>query len=315
MLRQRLISGTLLALGIVALLALDGWLAERVAPGPRDSLAAAAAAWLANGAVCTAIVLVLTLLATRELLRFASSAGDSRAFAGVAYVFSAGLVVGPYVSFNLRADAPWHDESWGIMWLAIALGLAFVLQAAYRRSERAIVNLAVTIFITFYAGGLAGHMTKLRMEIGGWDGMAVLLFSMFVVKMTDVGAFFVGGLLGRHKLIEWLSPKKTWEGLAGGVLTAVVSAIAVGAVLDHQHLHLSRGWLAYPGGMIVFGMLMAAAAVAGDLFASLLKRDAALKDSGRAIPGMGGILDVLDSPLLAAPAAWFFWTRLAPLAG
>ena len=73
---------------------------------------------------------------------------------------------------------------------------------------------------------------------------------------------------------------------------------------------LPDGLLAYPWGLVLFGLLMAIFSVAGDLTASLLKRDAAVKDSGQVIPGMGGVLDVLDSPLLAAPVAWFFWTRL-----
>lgn len=315
---KRLVSGFSLALSVVALLALDGWLAASSSslppsPGPGDSLVHA----LCNGAISTAIVLVFAMLATRELLRFAVHTGDCRPFSGVAYFFGAGLVLGPFAALNLPHSSGAHDESWGMFWIALALAIAFLLQTYYRRAERAMVNLASTIFIIFYAGGLAGFMTKLRVEVGGVQGMALLLFSIFVVKMTDVGAYFVGTFLGRNKMIEWLSPKKTWEGLVGGVVVAVGCAVGIGLWLQTQGLLQlpDQGLLSAPGGLLLFGVLMAAGSVAGDLFASLLKRDAAMKDSGHSIPGMGGILDVLDSPLLAAPIAWFFWTRIVPQGG
>ncbi len=318
-LKHRLLVGTFLALLVIGVLIVDAWLSVRLAASvPKPGLIAR---WAQSGLLCTLVVLAFSTLATRELLRFARATGDCRPFPVVAYVFGAGLVFGPYISFNLHAETAWYDESWGMMWLAIALGLAFILQAAYRRSEHAMVNLAATLLIIFYAGGLAGYLTKLRMELGGERGIALLLFSVFVVKMTDVGAYFVGRAFGRTKLIAWLSPGKTWEGLMGGVLVAVISSVAVGLALGRyglHHLHIavpSIPWIqlgALPS-LVLFGLLMAAVSVAGDLFASLLKRDAAMKDSGSSLPGMGGVLDVLDSPLLAAPAAWFFWTRLAQI--
>ncbi len=315
MLRLRLIFGTMLALAVLGLLLLDGWLAGLTPPDwSLPGLGVNPGRWLCNGAVCTAVVLAFTLAATRELLRFAAATGHSRPLPLVTYVFGAGLALGPYVTFNLAPTARWHDESWGMFWLAVGLALAFYLQTARRRFEQAMVNLSATLFITFYGGGLAGYMTKLRMEVGGQQGVLLLLFSIFVVKMTDVGAFAIGSLFGRHKLIVWLSPGKTWEGLIGGATVALLCALGVGHWLHRSGVATLRdadfGHLAW---LLVFGVLMAVHAVAGDLFASLLKRDADVKDSGRSIPGMGGILDVLDSPLLAAPAAWFFWTRLAPL--
>jgi phosphatidate cytidylyltransferase len=308
---QRLIFGGLLSTIILALLYADGRLSELVPHG--SASLKTAQDWLRNGAIITIMILLFALLTTRELLRFARATGHSNPFPIVAYVFAAGLVLGPYVNFNLHAGARWSDESWGMMWLALALGMGFYIQATWRRSEHAMVNLASTIFIIFYAGGLAGFMTKLRMEVGGFAGMAVLTLSMIVVKMTDVGAYFVGRLTGRHKLIEWLSPKKTWEGFYGGYAVALACSLILGGWLHYLGIiPLGRTWLGFPGGLIVMGLMLATAAVAGDLFASLLKRDAAMKDSGTGLPGMGGVLDVMDSPLLGAPAAWFFWTRLIP---
>lgn len=302
MLSQRLISGTVLAIAIIGLVLLDGWLSTRVrADGP--------AAWFGNGAITAAVVLTLTLLTVRELNTLAH-AHNLRPLRFEAYLFAGGLTVGPYISFN--SGDPLYNEAWGMLWLAVALGYTFWMQALRRGTHNAMVNVATTLFILFYAGGLAGYLTKLRMEIGGFEGAVLLLFSVLVVKITDIGAYFTGRLLGRHKLIPWLSPKKTWEGLIGGVVAAVLCAWGVGVLLERN------GWLPAPepvlaSELVVFGLAMALFSIAGDLTASLLKRDAAVKDSGNFVPGMGGILDVFDSPLLAAPAAWFFWTRVAPL--
>jgi phosphatidate cytidylyltransferase len=313
-LRQRVISGSALSAAIIILLLVDGGLSALTpphwtVPGSRFD----AGPWVFHGAISTAIVLLLTVFSVRELVYFYQTAGY-RPFAVEAQLFAAGLVVGPYVSMNLAPSTGWYDESWGIMWLAIALGVSFLHQAVRRGVERAMINPAITIFIIFYAGGLAGYMTKLRMEVGGPPGMAVLLLTVFVVKMTDVGAFFVGRHLGRNKLVEWLSPRKTWEGFVGGLIVAIVSSVAVGSILHFSNLaRFQFGLLTWPWGLVVFGLVMGVFSVAGDLSASLLKRDAAVKDSGNAFPGIGGFLDTFDSPLLAAPVAWFFWTRLIEL--
>lgn len=313
-LRQRLTFGGSLAVGIASLLCADGYLAQHVPPRPHDA-AATVQTWLMNGAISTAIALVLTWLTTGELVRFAKLMGF-HPFAGLARLFAVGLVIGPYVAFNLERTTGSRDEAWGMLWLALALGLAFLLQAAWRRTQGAMVNLATTVFIIFYAGGLAGYMIKLRMEVGGAAGAALLLLSMLVCKLTDTGAFFIGSMVGRNKLIEWLSPKKTWEGFAGGLATAVASAVLVGGWLNHVGIiPLPAGWLGFPWGLVLFGLVMGIVSTAGDLCASLLKRDAAVKDSSQMIPGMGGVLDIFDSPLLTAPLAWFFWTRVMQAGG
>lgn len=320
MLRQRLISGTLLAAALVGLVILDGYLSSKLPQPalPPTGRAADLRFWLLNGALWTTILLVLTVLTIRELLAFARASGLNP-FGRLAFFFAAGLTVGPYIAFNHELLFGWKDESWAMIWIAIALGLGFYLQAARHRTEHAMANLAVTIFIIFYTGGLAGFWTGLRMEVGGWQGATIVLFSIFCVKITDIGAFFIGSRFGRKKLIEWLSPKKTWEGFFGGLASAVLGSVLLGMVLIWTGAIQPDFRPRLPGptvpvhpvlALAIFGLLMGAISVAGDLCASLLKRDAAVKDSGRVIPGMGGILDVIDSPLLAAPVAWFFWTRI-----
>ncbi|MFO0840395.1 MAG: CDP-archaeol synthase [Phycisphaerae bacterium] len=307
-LRNRLFYGGLLALTIIVLLMFDAFLARLAPPRwPLPLIGINLGPFAYRGAPTTLIVLTFTALTVRELVRFARLCG-CQPFGALAQFFSASLVLGPYVAFNLPAI---HDEAWGMMGMSVALATMFLAQAIRRGTQNALLNLSSTVFIVFYAGGLAGFMTKLRMEIGGPAGVYLLLASMFVVKMTDVGAFFVGGALGRNKMIPWLSPKKTWEGLIGGVVVAVLTALALGAWIHLSGAaRLPHGVLGFPLGLVVFGLFMATCSVCGDLCASLLKRDVAVKDSGQAFPGLGGVLDVLDSPLLSAPAAWFFWTRV-----
>jgi phosphatidate cytidylyltransferase len=312
--RNRLLIGIPLALVIILIVCLDGYLStisntrlRELGLDPQWG-----ARWLTNGLIVTLLVLAMTMLATRELLRFAVNAGY-KPFGVLAYVFSAGLVAGPYVAFNMR-EAGLESEGWGLIWLTCAIGAAFFLQAKYRKAFHTMENLAITLFVMFYTGALAGFMVKLRMEAGAMQGVALLLFGVFVVKMTDTGAYFVGSALGKHKMIPWLSPKKTWEGFAGGIVVALVGALAVGTWLESIDLvKFPPGPLQWPVGLIVFGVVMALFSVAGDLCASLLKRDAHLKDSGTSLGGLGGMMDVLDSPLLAAPLAWFFWLRMVPM--
>ncbi|MGD8451710.1 MAG: phosphatidate cytidylyltransferase [Phycisphaerae bacterium] len=311
MLRLRLIFGLLLAGAVVALLVLDAWLATLTPPTwVVPGLGINVAVWLMNGAISTALVAVFVLLAAHELLCFARARGCYPSWV-LTQIGAVGLVIGPYVIFNSQAAAARTGEAWGLFLLCVVLGVSFVRQSWRYGTNQVMSNIAATMFIVLYTGGLGHFMCRLRMEVGGKEGVPLLLFSLFVVKMTDVGAYFAGRLFGRHRMIPWLSPMKTWEGLVGGVLVAAASALGVGHLL-----HVTGAARMGPEGapyvlsLLGFGLLMAALSVAGDLCASLLKRDAAVKDSGEALPGFGGVLDVLDSPLLAAPVAWAFWTRL-----
>jgi len=143
---------------------------------------------------------------------------------------------------------------------------------------------------------------------------------VLVTKSCDIGAYSTGKTLGRHKLISWLSPGKTWEGLIGGMVTAglVTGAIvAVTRVLtspetvvgagERSFMHLAAALSLSMA--VVAGALLGGVGQVGDLLMSLFKRDAQVKDAGSILPGFGGVLDVLDSPLLAAPLA--YWMLLA----
>src|SRR5690606_24242317 len=132
-----------------------------------------------------------------------------------------------------------------------------------------------------------------------------VLFVLLVVKFTDIGAFFGGRAFGRRKLIPWLSPGKTWEGLICGLLTAGAVGAAMAPFISANRTDISG--LEWQKGLI-FGIILGGIGQLGDLLESLMKRDANVKDSGSVIPGFGGILDVIDSPLVAAPFAYLLFS-------
>ena len=136
--------------------------------------------------------------------------------------------------------------------------------------------------------------------------MVALVSLIAVVKMGDIGAYTVGRLIGRHKMAPSISPGKTWEGLAGGLLFSCFgSYLTLGVFAPKLGLETANAmpWI----GWIAYGVAVGAAGVLGDLAESLLKRDARRKDSSDWLPGFGGVLDILDSILGAAPVAYLFW--------
>ncbi len=188
-----------------------------------------------------------------------------------------------------------------LVWLLVSFAAACVLIAARRWASGAIGDIAVTLLIIFYLGLLPHYLLRIRHAGSVW----LLLYFIAVVKFSDIGAYFTGYALGRHKLIEWLSPKKTVEGFAGGILFSMIAStiltqwVGIPMGPDGQALAIR------PAGAAIFGLLMAVLGQAGDLLESLFKRDAEAKDSAAIIPAFGGILDLLDSLLPTAPVAYY----------
>ncbi|MGB7160988.1 MAG: phosphatidate cytidylyltransferase [Tepidisphaeraceae bacterium] len=170
-----------------------------------------------------------------------------------------------------------------------------------KQTQEAIIRMAGTVLATLYLGGLAWFLMALRVKQSNnvVGTTMVILMILLVVKFTDIGAYFGGRKFGKHKLIPWLSPGKTWEGLVCGMLTAGV----VGAICAAAIPYRVEWWKG-----LIFGIVIGGIGQLGDLLESLMKRDAEVKDSGASIPGFGGVLDVIDSPLLAAPFAYLLFS-------
>lgn len=204
-------------------------------------------------------------------------------------------------------------------WVAVGLaaagfGVFCAEMLRYRQPGSATMRLALAIFGIAYAGGLMGFVVQLRLLRGGpWGddgrwGMLALLSMIVVVKTNDIGAYFTGRLCGRTKLAPLLSPGKTWEGVAGGFALSTVATMGMlGPLAAAIGCPSPRGLPAWIGGCLVYALLVGAAGIVGDLAVSLMKRDGDAKHSSTWMPGFGGVLDVLDSILFAAPVAFLLW--------
>ena len=164
--------------------------------------------------------------------------------------------------------------------------------------------IAFTLFGVVYIPWLFLFMAKMlyltpRSAEGFTTGQYLVLFVIAVTKFTDVGAFLCGSLFGRTPFFPNISPKKTWEGIVGGVVLGVVIGAAVFHFLSRQLPHFSMTLVC------CLSFVLAIAGVAGDLAESLLKRSVHSKDSGHVLPGIGGGMDLIDSLLFTLPLSYF----------
>lgn len=209
-------------------------------------------------------------------------------------------------------------------WLALGLiaGLILALFGEVRRYDgkwHSTLNLALEAFTVLYLGGALGFIVQLRLLSGGVfgsdgrSGMLALVSLIAIVKMSDIGQYTVGRLIGRHKLAPLVSPGKTWEGAVGGVVFAILAAAIVfgwaAPQITNSSTNLDSLLSDYPrlARVAAYAIALTASGILGDLAESVLKRDAGLKDSSNWMPGFGGVLDLLDSLLGAAPVAYVFW--------
>jgi phosphatidate cytidylyltransferase len=300
-LRNRLTYGPLMLLGLFGLLWLDHFI-ERITRGAIELREGHYPAGI--GGVGLVILLFLILpLATGEVATI-FAAERVKPYRAISMLGSGCLLLHAFLtqfpSFQRIATSTLAFIIVFVMLLAAAS------RAARRQSQEAITHMAGTVLATLYLGGMGWFLVALRVK-RAFDSAGnpqfigsttVVLMILLVVKFTDIGAYFGGRALGRHKLIAWLSPGKTWEGLACGLLTAGLVGMASAPRLSHLSV----------GKAFCFGVIIGGIGQLGDLLESMLKRDADVKDSGHLIPGFGGILDVIDSPLLAAPFAYLLFS-------
>jgi phosphatidate cytidylyltransferase len=212
----------------------------------------------------------------------------------------------PIVWTNYPPDWPLQPADWIGLALAVAVVVAFAGEMLrYNKPGGVIVHVALTLLAVCYVGLMMAFAARLRVFGGNEVGMAALLSFVVVTKCSDIGAYACGRMLGRHKLVPRLSPGKTVEGAVGGVAAACLASLVVfryvvPALTGSTGQCVWWSWLSY-------GVLLAFAGMFGDLAESLLKRDMNRKDSSNLIPGMGGVLDFLDSLLFAAPVAYACW--------
>ena len=166
-------------------------------------------------------------------------------------------------------------------------------------------NLSVTCFCLCYLGLGLLFLVLIRLQGVGTETIIkqvgpVIMF-LACVKSSDIGAYFTGRAIGRRLWVPAISPAKTWEGFGGGIVLAIIVASLSARVFGIMSMRVA----------LIFGLVVAVSGQLGDLLESMLKRDVGSKDSARLLPGFGGVLDLIDSVLLAAPFAWAIleWTR------
>jgi len=162
-----------------------------------------------------------------------------------------------------------------------------------------ILAISTTLFGLMYVTWLLNFIQKINF-FPGIDGKYYLLYFVLITKFSDTGAYLVGSLIGRHKMIPRISPGKTWEGFGGAIFLSTVASV-VFTLCFKEHL---KGMT--PIHAVVLGVVLSLGAVVGDLIESLFKREAGVKDSGKLFPGIGGILDLLDSLLFNAPLMYLY---------
>jgi len=206
------------------------------------------------------------------------------------------LVLGGYLGFvTTLLGLQLGGIDWMLGGLLATFVLAFVVYGLGGVRQSATTSFGITILGVAWVGAGIGCLLLVRdiPEFGFWAVMAVL----FTVFAADTGAFFFGRTLGRHRMAPAISPNKSWEGFVGGVFAAIGMAFVI--------LYKDRDEFLTIPESLVLGLVIALAAVLGDLFESAVKRDLDVKDSGRVLGGHGGMLDRLDSLLWAGPAAYF----------
>ena len=190
--------------------------------------------------------------------------------------------------------------------LSVELGMfaaLLVIPASYVFSKRpledSLPSSAIAVLATTYVGMLGGSLIRLRNDFPvGWK---LVFFLLLVVWLGDSGAYYVGKTFGRRKLSPRISPKKTVEGLAGGIAASVITALVIHFTFFGEFPLLHA---------VVAGVILSFAGVVGDLAESMWKRSADVKDSGTLLPGHGGFLDRFDSIFFTAPILYCYWTLI-----
>ncbi|MDA0990089.1 MAG: phosphatidate cytidylyltransferase [Verrucomicrobia bacterium] len=260
------------------------------------------------------IVIWLLLVAVSTMAQFEFytlvNRGGIPTFRLLGVICGAILLTATYISACVGGTPMANSYFVESMAMLFAILAVFIRQFPQQHNDKPLETMGCTLLGICYVPVLLNYMTRIAF---GWEQVTwhdrmsstscqMGLFLIMVVKFSDIGAYFVGSRFGRHKLFERISPKKTWEGLGGGIALSVLTSYAF-LFFSHGHLGTLRvsHWDA-----LILGIALPIFGVVGDVFESLIKRSTNAKDSSAAIPGMGGLLDVLDSLLFGAPFMYFY---------
>ncbi len=249
---------------------------------------------------------VVGLCAAHEVTQMMSRAGlPTSPTASSCGVLSVMLAAMYPLTGGHDALAPLGMLAYILLGLVVAVALLFATEMnRFRVPGESIARLSAGVFVVVYVGVLLSFLVELRLMLPGRIGLMAIIATLVIVKLSDTGAFFVGRSWGRHHFTS-ISPKKTIEGVMGGVISAMLAAwLLRDGVIPYLLPTFQPGsHLAY----LAFGASLAIGGLFGDLSESLLKRDVQQKDSSQWLRGLGGALDVVDSVLATAPISFLWW--------
>jgi phosphatidate cytidylyltransferase len=345
---QRTVYGAAALMVLLALFLLDAQIA-REATVPLDPRVDAAATWrngpvgalLRHGSIIPLTVLLVALAGARELDQLMRSKGAEPCTRFALLMIGVAIVV-PWLSPTgmLGSDViALEGLVWSMTCVIVSVIGTGVLVVLRRDPSGAIANIGATLTMILYMGFLLSFAVHLRSsrDVPGLEGAWLLLITVVVTKASDIGAYFAGSALGRHKLLPRVSPGKSVEGVFGGLAGSALAAmvfvllfrvasapsgagpgagaeVAVDGLLLLMDMTRTFGAAGEEGSLpalaraAIFGLIMSGCGQMGDLVESSFKRDAEAKDSGKVLPRFGGILDLVDSPAMSVPVAWLLLT-------
>ena len=203
-----------------------------------------------------------------------------------------GVVMGVIIPIVVYLEQG-STRSGEVLFLILGCLFLFVLQFLRTDNEDALVGISLTLFGILYVSWFLSFLVKMRFLEGGVRWVAYILT---VTKAGDIGAYIVGSLMGRHSLIPHVSPKKSVEGLHGAFAASLIASVAFQPFLP-------LAW--NTAHLLILGLLIGIVGQIGDLSESLMKRFCHAKDSGGLFPGLGGVLDAVDSVLFTVPIFYF----------
>ncbi len=282
---KRIFFGSIMIAFLTSLMVVDGYISS-----------SNSCSGCSNKGIITAVFMVLIgSLGSLELLAFARNKKLSPP--AITTIIAVGaIIMHPFWSEYLIQKSITLTSLFAVI-LSVGFFAGAFVQGRKIGTDNTIGNLASSCMIMIYMGLGLYFMLAIRL-LGSenktiWGQMGLFIMFLATVKSADIGAYFTGRAIGRHKWVPGISPNKTWEGFIGGIGLSVI----VASIFAFTSAIIS------PGIAVVFGIVMAVTGQLGDLLESMLKRDANIKDSASLVPEFGGILDMIDSPVVAAPFA------------
>ena len=213
-----------------------------------------------------------------------------------------GIAIGVIIPISILVHFE-PTKGWELLFVVLVLLMIFLMQFMRKDNNNAIVGISTTLFGVLYVSWFFSFLIKIRFLLPDVQGIKLLAFIIVITKTGDMGALLIGSKFGKNALFPRVSPNKTVEGSLGSFAFSMIAAFAARSWLP-ESVHFSTLQI------LLMGAFLGALGQLGDMSESLIKRDCNVKDSGKMLKGLGGVLDTIDSLLFSAPAFYFFMSAL-----